>query len=302
MHEQEPIERPERPGLDEGLARRLDALSRVEAERVLERAIRIQSQKQGTEQFTPEQIRRIAAELGVDGSVVDRALREEVTAAPPPAKASRLFPARIVDRAVVPGSEEAVAEQITGWMENDEGLRAVAPVAGGLRWEKDTHWTTATRLVIGSDGTKALRGMPEVVHRQTSLGPDEQLVELEVETDRIRNTAWGVGAGVAAAALASGAVVAAAAVGGSDLLEFASAAVPGLALATASAIVIARAWTTSIRRGMRRALDGIAHPELHRRAWRRRSRRIRRSEERRPRSGLQRLIDEVADALDDIFD
>lgn len=302
MHEQEPIGRPERPGLDEGLAGRLDALSRVEAERVLERAIRIQSQRQGTEHFTPQQIRRIASELGVDGSVVDRALREEVTAVPPPAGKSRIVPARLVDRAVVPGSEGAVAEQVAGWMENEEGLRAVAPVVGGLRWEKDTRWTTATRLAIGSDGTKALRGMPEVVHRQTSLGPDEQLVELEVDTDRIRNTAWGVGAGVATTALASGVVVAVTVVGANDLLEFASAAVPGLVLATATSMVIAKAWTTSIRKGMRRALDGIAHPELHRRAWRRRSRRLERSDGRRSRSGFQRLIDEVADALDDIFD
>lgn len=73
MREQERSQRPDRPGLDENLAGRLDALSPIEAERVLERAIRMQSQRHHSDQFTPAQIRRIASELGVSGSVVDRA-------------------------------------------------------------------------------------------------------------------------------------------------------------------------------------------------------------------------------------
>jgi len=289
--------RVERPGLDEGLARRLDALSRTEAERVLERAIRIQSQKHATEQFTPEQIRRIAAELGVDGTVVDRALREEV-AAPKPARGSWLMPTTLVDRVVAKGTQTVVADRVQRWMDKEEGMQAVAPVPGGLRWQPDKHWTTATRLAIHSEATKSLRGMPEVVHRQTELGSDEQLVELEVETGRIKHTAWGVGAGVAAAGAVGGAV--AAVLGeGSDLVDFAVAAVPGAVLAAATVVVTARAWASSIRKGMARALSGIAHPELYRRSSRRQHRRF---EEKPPRSGFSRLVDEVADAIDDVFD
>lgn len=291
---------PERPGLDDHLVRRLDALSRDEAERVLERAIRIQSQKHASDRFTQEQVRRIAAELGVDGSIVDRALREEVTTAAP-LRDSWLVADALVDKKVVTGSETAVESRVMAWMEREEGLSPVAPITGGLRWQPDRHWTTVTRLAMGSDATKALRGMAEVVHRQTSLGPEEQLVELEVETGRIRATAWGVGGGVTAVGVAAGAVIAGIG-GGNDLLEFATGAAPGLLLGVGSLILIARAWAASIRSGMARALDGIAHAELYRRSSRRRQRREARADTRRPRSTFSRLVDDVTDALDDLFD
>src|SRR5690606_40783639 len=89
----------------------------------------------------------------------------------------------------------------------------------------DKHWMTSTRLALGTEGTKSLRGMPQVIHRQISLGPDEHLVELEVDTSRIRNTAVGVGAGVAVAGVVSGVAVAAGVPGGNDLLQFLTAAV-----------------------------------------------------------------------------
>lgn len=295
MREQERANRPSRPGLNDDLASRLDALSPSEADRVLERAIRMQSQKHSSEQFTADQIRRIASELGVDSSVVDRALREE--AAKPAGEGSWwLVPSRLVDRVVAKGTEPAVTEQVMGWMEAEEGLRAVEPVEGGLRWQPDKHWTTSTRLAFGSDGTKALRGMPEVVHRQRTLGSDEQLVELEVGTSRIRATAWGVGGGIAGAGVLAG-VANAVLGGGGDLLEFAAVAVPGAVLATSTLVITAKAWTASIKRGMTVALNGIAHPELHRRSARRRRRR-----DYGGRSGFARLVDDVSAVLDDIFD
>src|SRR5690606_31711957 len=146
------------------------------------------------------------------------------------------------------------------------------------------------------EGTKSLRGMPQVIHRQISLGPDEHLVELEVDTSRIRNTAVGVGAGVAVAGVVSGVAVAAGVPGGNDLLQFLTAAVPGLAVAAGSMIATARGWLGSVRRGMLRALDGIAHPELYRRASKRRMR-----WERQKNSGWQQLVGAVADALEHPF-
>lgn len=298
MQEQErPRARSERTGHDDDLANRLDRLSRADAERVLERAIRIQTQRHSTDSFTPEQIKRIAGELGIDGSVVDRAMREQV-AKPPPFRSGMLGPDRLVDRATVAGSPEEVDDVVMGWMEREEGLRAVARVDGGIRWEPDNHWTTATRLAFGSESTKALRGMPAVIHRQTALSPDEQVVEIDVGTDRIRNTALGLGAGFGVAGVGGGIATALAVAGGNDLAQFASVAVPMLAVAGGTAFITARAWAASIRRGISRALHGIAHPELNRRAQRRR----RRYGKDRRRSGFQRLVDEVVDAIDDVFD
>lgn len=297
----ESSQRP-RSGIDEDLARRLDSLSRVDAERVLERAIQIQAQKHSGENFTAEQVRRIAGELGVDRSVVDRALREEMAQAPAAAKEGWLVPERMSERAVVPGTQSEVSERIRSWMETEEGLRPVTRLPdGGLRWEPDRHWTTSTRLAMGSDGTKALRGMPSVEHRQTTLSPDEQLVELDVATGRIKATAWGVGAGLAAVGLGGG-IATAAAIPGSDLIQFVSVAAPMAAVAVGTTVTIAKGWASAIRKGMVRALEGISHPELHERAQRRRQRRQRRDDRRRPRSRIERLVDEVSDVLDDLFD
>jgi len=280
----------------EELARRLDALSRDDAQRVLERAIRIQAQRHSKDVFTPDQIRRIASELGLDDSVVDRAIREEM--ASPPARDTHrwLGPARLVERTIANGEASEVANRVMAWLETEEGLRPVARTPDGIRWEPDKHWMTSTRLALGTEGTKSLRGMPQVIHRQISLGPDEHLVELEVDTSRIRNTAVGVGAGVAVAGVVSGVAVAAGVPGGNDLLQFLTAAVPGLAVAAGSMIATARGWLGSVRRGMLRALDGIAHPELYRRASKRRMR-----WERQKNSGWQQLVGDVVDAIEDLF-
>lgn len=288
-----------RPGIEDDLATRLDQLSLADAERVLERAIRIQSHRHAADNFTREQIHRIAGELGLEDSVVDRAIREEVSQVRATERRTWLVPPRLTDRTVVSGSAEAVSEYVMAWMENEEGLRPVARTGSGIRWEPDRHWLTSTRLALGTGGTKALRGMPEVLHHQSSLGPEEQLIELDVDTGRIRNTAWGLGAGVAVTGLASGAAVAVMVPGGNDLVQFASAAVPGLVLATTTTVVTARAWASSLRRGIARALDGIAHPELHRKGMRRRQRGDRRPGSRK--GGFQRLVDDVVDAIDDLF-
>src|SRR5690606_13057641 len=264
-----------RPGLDRDLAQRLDRLSRSDAERVLERAIRIQSQRHASDSFTPEQVRRIAGELGLEPSIVDRALREEVAEARPE-KDGLLGPRRLVDRCLIAGAPDEVEGHIMTWLEVEEGLKPIARTPDGVRWAPDKHWATSTRMALGTEGTKALRGMPEVVHRQTSLSPTEQLVELEVDTGRIRATALGLGGGLAAAGLAAGGIVAGAVPGGNDLVQFLLPAVPGVAVGAATMLATAKGWATSVRRGMARALDGISHPELNQRTRRRRQRRQRR--------------------------
>ncbi len=251
---------------------------------------------------TREQLDQIASELGVDPAVVDRAIGEEMRATPPgeePVRWSWLGPARVVDRTEVSGDEAEVAEHVMQWMEGEEGLRPLARTGDGIRWVPDTHWTTATRLAFGSAGTKALRGMTEVVHRQIALGRDRQVVELEVATGKIRIASAAVGASIAGAGVLVGGVVAAAIPGGNDLIQFLLGAVPGAALGVGTAATTGRVWGDSIRKGVSRALDGIAHPELYRRGRRRRRRRS--SSEGQSRSTFQGLVDDVSDVLDHLF-
>lgn len=144
--------------------------------------------------------------------------------------------------------------------------------------------------------------MSEVVHRQIALAPGEHVVELDVDARRIRLTAWGIGGGVSALGLGGGVVAATLLPGGNDLMQFATVAFPAVTVAATSAVVTARLWADSIRRGVDRALSGIAHPELHSRAARRRERRRRRVEAKGGRSGFQRLVDEATDAIENLFD
>lgn len=293
---------PDRPGIDRHLADRLDRMSRQDAERVLESAIRLQTQRHSSEGFTADQIRRIAYELGLEDGVVDRAIHDELAGSSSGDERSWLVVTRVKKATAVAGPKRDVEERIASWMENEEGLRPVSRVRDGMCWEKDSHWLTSTRLALGSDATKALRDMSAVVHRLTPLGDDEHLVEIEVDTRRIAWTAWGLGGGLTAAGVGGGALAAGLVPGGSDLLQFLAVAGPGLAVAATSAAATARIWAESIRRGVDRALSGIAHPELHSRAARRLERRRLRDQTRRERTGFQRLVDEAADAIDGLFD
>ncbi|CAN5783138.1 hypothetical protein BH23ACT5_BH23ACT5_08530 [soil metagenome] len=288
---------------DEDLVRRLDLLSRAAAERVLERAFLIQAERHDVTSVTRQQLEQVASELGVDPAVVDRALREEMRSAPVAHEEVRwpwLGPARIADRVQVSGGEADVAEHVIEWMESEEGLRPVARIGDGIRWVPDTHWMTSTRLAIGSHATKALRGMPEVVHRQIALDDHRQVVELDVATGKIRTSAMVAGVSVAGLGTVAGGVIAAVIPGGNDLIQFLFGAVPGVVLGVGTAATTGRVWADSIRKGVARALDGIAHPELYRRGRRRRRRSSRRNE--KPRSTFQSLVDEVSDALDRMFD
>lgn len=291
-----------RPGIDQELAEQLDRLTRDDAERVLETAIRLHTQRHSSETFTGEQIRHIAHELGLDDSVVDRAIRDELSRAPETEERFWFIASRIRDRAEVSGSATEVRDRVMAWMQNEEGLRPIARAHDGVRWEKDSHWLTSTRLAFGSDATKALRNMSEVVHRQIPLASEEHVVEIDVDARRIGMTAWGVGGGVSALGVGGGVLAAALIPGGNDLMQFATVAVPSVTVAATSAVMTARLWAESIRRGVDRALSGIAHPELHSRAARRRERRSRRAESKGRRSGFQGLVDEATDAIDDLFD
>lgn len=282
---------------DEDLTTRLDELSRPEMERVLERAIRLHADRSDAFTFTRDDIDQIAAELGISTGIVERAMEEELTEAPAGHESFTLLgPQQIVDRTTVEGARAEVEERLMAWMESEEGLRPASRTDDGVRWVPDSHWTTGARLALGTEGTKALRGMGQTTHRLTSLAEDRQLVEMEVDTFRVRLGAGLTGGGVSLAGLGGGLAVAFGMSGGSDIAQFLSVAAPMLAAGLASTLVVARAWTASVRKGTERALDGIAHPDLYRRASRRMSKR------RGSSSGVERLVDEVSDALDRLLD
>jgi hypothetical protein len=281
-----------RPYVDDAqLASRLDALSRPLAERVLRRAIELQQEvDSGPERISRESLDQIAAELGIAPAIVQEALRGELETSSDSNSRSglRLVPQRVTGGRVVTGTSQEVRHQISSWMTRHEGLRPRSPAqGGGVRWEKDDRWRTALRQGLKlSQGTGSLRRLPGVVHRQTEINAGEHLVELDADTGIVSRTAVIVGGTLAAAGAAAGGAVAAGIPGGPDLLQFLAGFVPLVAVGVGSAITIARSWTASIRRGIDRALDGIAHPP---------------HQVSSAKPGWARVLDDVADVVDDFL-
>lgn len=251
--------------LEPGVEERLDALSIPLAERVIRRAIELQDQAEaGPDRIGRPALEQIAAELGITATVVEQALLEELsTAAAGSTRERFLAPSRITGGRVVAGDTDSVAAAIDEWMTRQEGLRPRARTRAGVQWERDRNVFTRLRHGLKlSRGTGALRRLPSVTHRQTEVTPSAQLVEIDADSSVVSRTSLAVAGSVAAAAAGGGIAAAAGLPGGNDLLQFAVVAAPGLVVALSSALAVARGWAASIRRGIDRALDGIANPDL----------------------------------------
>jgi hypothetical protein len=275
---------------------RLDALSRPLAERVLKRAIELHHDDvHGPDRIARTTLEDIASELGVAPEYVRRALAEELETHQHPPRSIRervLAPDRVTGGRIVSLDEAAARASIVAWMGGQEGLRPRTRVGDGVRWEKDRHWTTQLRLGLGrSDATGALRNVPSVTHRQTVISESEQLVELDADTRIISQVAAGVGGGLTAAGLIGGIVTAAAMSGGPDALQFLIPFAPAAVVGIGTALIIAKSWLVAVRSGIGRALDGIANPTI------REARRRRHSDRK---SGISRVLQDIADALDDL--
>jgi hypothetical protein len=275
---------------------RLDALSRPLAERVLQRAIELHSQDQlGPERLTRTQLDQIASELGIDPAYITQAITAELQTeakAPEMTLRERVFaPDRITGGQIIHGDQATVEKSIIQWLRGAEGFKPRARTGSGYRWERDDHWATKLRLTLGDkSSTGSLRGLKTITHRHTDMGDGRHLVELDADTRIVSWTAGGVAAGGAVLAVAGGATTAALG-SGSNVFDFLVVAIPTATVGVSASLITAKAWASSIRRGIDRALDGIATPELFK---------SRRGKKRK--SGIAKVLDDIGDKLEDIFD
>jgi hypothetical protein len=273
---------------------RLDALSRPLAERVLQRAIELHSKDQlGPERLTRSQLDQIATELGIDPKYISAALVSELeTTADLPGRSlrERVFaPDRITGGQMVHGDAATVEKAIIEWLRRAEGFRPRAKTGSGYTWERDDHWATKMRLSLGDkQGTGSLRGLKTITHRHTDTGDGRHLVELDADTRVVSWTAAGIAGGTTVMGVVGGAVAALAG-SGSDVADFLMVALPTATIGISAGLITAKAWASSIRKGIDRALDGIASPELFRKRKNRKS-------------GIAKVLDDIGDKLDDIFD
>lgn len=162
------------------LAARLDALSRPLAERVLGRAIELdheaaEAAEAAAETIDYETLKEIAFEVGISEEALRRALLEEVDTdldhdAHPAERAT--VPDSIRGGLIVAGTGDEIARKLREHLEH-EGYRP-APSGGENIWTKTAppgRRSLAARTVEQSRG-----------HRQ--------FVELDVDTSRVRKTAW----------------------------------------------------------------------------------------------------------------
>ncbi len=248
------------------VADRLDALSMPLAERVIRRAIELDD-RFAVERMSRETLDRIAAELGIPAAAVQRALVEELAADTPRPLSVRerlLAPDQVSARVIVEGEPRQVALAVDRWMTRHEGMRPRARDRFGTKYEKDPNLFTALRMGLKmGKGTGSLRNLGSVTVRQTDVGGDAQLVELEADTSIVSKVAAGVGSGLGVLGILAG-IFAAAQPGDPDVVQFLLPALPALIVGAVAAVSIAKGWIHSIRTGVERAIDGIRSPSLWR--------------------------------------
>lgn len=249
------------------VADRLQELTVVEAERILERAIRLQTQASGSapDLIDTEMLGRIADELDIDRSHLQQALVEELLRldSEDPGWIDRLVvPQAIAGQGVVAGSPTAVRGVVDTWLGRHEGLRKRADDGVTTRWERDGSLVTSARMKLRmARGSGVLRGTAGVTTRVRPVTDRHQLVSVEADTSHIRRLALGM----LAAAVAGGALVTAgtgAVDPGGFGMDDVIAGAGIVAVAGGGVLIGFRMWASRIKEGVGRALDAIANPGL----------------------------------------
>jgi hypothetical protein len=248
----------------EKLADRLHQLSVAEAERVLERAIALQSdaEKAAPNTIDTDMLGRIAAELQVDPAHLRQALAEELLRlnTEEPGWVDRLIgPDGVAAQAVIAGDATQVRAAIDNWLANHEGLRKRSNTVSGTRWERDPNLATAARMALNmTQGSGRLRGVDGVTTTVRQATDTHQLVRIEADTGKLRRRGIVL---LAAAAVLGGLVTVGGTVDGFGWQDLAAgAAFSGVA--GAGVLLGIRMWVNRIKEAVGRAVDAFANPDL----------------------------------------
>ncbi len=250
------------------VADRLQELSVDEAERVLQRAIELQTRGPGRDPggtLDTVMLEQIADELDIDRSHLQQALLEELFRVQ--TEAPNLLDRVIVDDAMTvhgaaPGDMHQVRGIVDAWMVNEEGMRKRAENESHTTWERDRGFGAFARKVLKmSRGSQALRTAAGVTTSVRPATDDRQVVVIEADTRNLRRLALGLLAGAGAIGVAvagsSGAIDA----GGFGLDNVAAGAATTLVLG-GGALIGVKMWAHRIRDGLTRAIDAIRSPHL----------------------------------------
>ena len=150
----------------------------------------------------PQQVEKIAGELGIEAEFIRRAITEVQTAPPPDQRSKldkRFLPEPLVESSAVEGMDVAEVERLVNdWMVNREGMRLIDRFEkGGGEWEVDPHWMTKLRTALNSDSGRLSRvASGPIRHQVDSISADKQVLALEAD-EKLLQILGRVGIGVA---------------------------------------------------------------------------------------------------------
>jgi len=257
------LPRAEHEATDRRLAERLDAM---ETERVMRRAMELEeATPDATESFSPEDLERIAVELGINREFVRQAIAEVRSEGGERTKLEvLLLPEETIAQATLTGMSRKQADRLVSrWMTEYEGLIPVGKVRDGLEWEVDQSAITRMRTALTSGANRMSRKVPgPVQHRIASISEDEHVVTFSASD---ANPMW-----LAKLGPVAGVVIGATmGVGGlveTDLGLMVSGAFFGTGMVGGS-ILGARKWASDMKQALRKSLTGLSSQRTPTEAW-----------------------------------
>jgi hypothetical protein len=209
-------------------------VDRAAVERVLARALELQAGPAGDPQdrLTEAQLLDLAKEVGLDPVHLRQALAEERTRVAVPEEKGLLATlygsATVSAQRTVHGTPAQVLQALDDWMQRQECLKVKRHFGERIVWEADQGLAGTVKRVVSGKGA-ALARATDVGATASALDPTRVVVRLDAQLGGHRASMAQVNAGLGAASLAAGGVLAA--------LSF-----PVLAVAAPALVLVPAVW------------------------------------------------------------
>lgn len=174
-----------------------EQLTRKQVELVLRRATELEAREEGTaELLTPQDLERVADELGMSRTALNQALAESRAGAlvDPEERTllDRVFGGRILDaRRFVPGTVVTVRTAVERFLE-EQGFQQKRNLGQVQIWEFGRDWRTRMRRALRSGAYRIPRDVEiEVRVADVPGGPHPVLVALRIDATRARTSRVG---------------------------------------------------------------------------------------------------------------
>ena len=189
-------------------------IDRAAVERVLARALELQSGAAGdtSDRLTEAQLLDLAKEVGLDSVNLRQALAEERTRIAVPEEKGLLATlyggASVSAQRTIVGTPAQVLQALDDWMQRQECLKVKRHFGERIVWEADRGVASAVKRAVSGKGD-ALARATDVAATAIALDPTRVLVRLDAHLGAHRASMAQVNAGLGAASVVAGGILAA---------------------------------------------------------------------------------------------